>query len=417
MAQYRTTLMGVDVGSSEICVLIAGHDPDTEEFNLLGMGLAAGAGLRRGLVVDIDALSQAVGQAIDIAVDEAQVHPEHVYASICGEHIVSLNSTGVIGITKRNVAGSAGVGEITADHLNQVLEAAKAMKLPEGREIIHSIPQQFAVDEESGILNPVGMTARRLEAQVHLITGSQSAMRNLVHAFNWSGTKVQQFLFSALAASEAVLSPEEKKMGVALLDIGRDAASSLVYSEYGIQFSNVLSVSAGTVTSDIAQLLRITGEQAEELKLKYGSGWTPETAEDKLFEVVGVGGRSDINISEKQLSEYIEARMDEILRLVRERMYKAGVLKQLHSGIVLTGGGARLRGLLPLAEKVFEVPVRIGTPRGLVDPRNRLQDSAYCTAAGLLLFALRHDMPGNGWNKNAIKGWFKRISGFVKDNF
>ncbi|HCW76611.1 MAG TPA: cell division protein FtsA [Candidatus Marinimicrobia bacterium] len=415
MAQYKSIVMGVDVGSSEICALIAGQHPETNEISLLGMGVKPSAGLRRGLVVDIDTMSHAIGETIDLAVKEAGTHPDRACVSITGEHIVSLNSTGVVGISKRGNANN-GVGEITEDHRAQVLEAAKAMKLPEGREIIHTIPQQFAVDEEHGILNPLGMTGRRLEAQIHLITGSQSALRNLVHAFTWSGTKVQQFIFSALASARATLSKDERNIGVGLLDIGRDSTTCIVFSEYDVQHSNVLSIGSGAVSNDIAQLLRITYDQADELKTKYGTCWLPTSVADKLFEVKGVGGRPDENISEIKLAEFIEARMDEILNLERDRMRKSGVLKHLRSGIVITGGGARLRGLLPLAEKIFEVPVRIGTPRGISDQQNRLQDSAYCTAAGLVLSSFEES--GNeGWDRRQVGKLLSRVKDFFKDNF
>ncbi|MCF7796579.1 MAG: cell division protein FtsA [Lentisphaeria bacterium] len=417
MAQYQSIVMGVDVGSSEICALIAGSHQETEQIFLLGMGVTPSVGLRRGMVVDIDSMSRAIGECIDLAVKEAGVHPDQAYVSIAGEHIVSLNSTGVIGISKRGNAPST-IAEITDDHVAQVLESAKAMKLPEGREIIHTIPQQFAVDEEHGILNPVGMTGRRLESQTHLITGSQSATRNLVHAFTWSGTKVREFVFSALAASRATLSKDEQNIGVGLLDIGRDATTCVVFNEFDVQYSDVLSIASGAISSDISQLLRITASQADELKIKYGSCWVEDTARDKLFEVKGVGGRPDENVSETELAEYIEARMDEILHLERDRMFRAGVLKYLHSGIVITGGGARLRGLIPLAEKVFQVPVRIGTPKGITDQNHptRLQDSAYCTAAGLVLFALE-DAGGARWNRKQVGKILGRIKDFFKDNF
>ncbi|MCF7905464.1 MAG: cell division protein FtsA, partial [Candidatus Marinimicrobia bacterium] len=409
--------IGLDIGTSKVCAIAA--EPDQEgTLKVVGVSTSPSTGLRRGTIVDIEATARAIRQALDEIEASVGIKAEQVTVGIAGEHIYSLNATGVIGIADLSKRGHAKELEITEEDVERVIESAKAVGLPNGRQIIHVIPQQFAVDDESGLRNPVGMNGRRLEAQVHLVTSATSSTKNIISTVRHAGCNVKDFVLEPIASAQSVLTEEEKQIGVGLIDIGAGTTDAIVLSKFGVEHTVSLPYGGNQVTTDIAGILRITEEQADELKLKYGHSFTDEAAADKVFDVKGVGGREDRNMNEVEFSMYIEARMDEILKMVQSNFRESGMLKHLNSGIVLTGGGSNIPGIVSLTKRVFEMPVRLGNPIGFNDTTELIQSPEYATATGLIAYAAKFQsehMPR--FESGSLSGVLGKIKDFFKNNF
>lgn len=414
----RGIQIGLDIGTSKVCAIAA--EPDNEgTLKVVGVSSSPSTGLRRGTIVDIEATSSAIRQALDEIETRVGIKADHVTVGIAGEHIYSLNATGVIGIadlSKRS--GGEKELEITDEDVDRVIESAKAVGLPNGRQIIHVIPQQYAVDDEAGLRNPVGMNGRRLEAQVHLVTSATSSTKNIISTVRNAGAQVKDFVLEPIASAQSVLTEEEKQIGVGLVDIGAGTTDAIVLSKFGVEHTASLPYGGNQVTTDIAGILRITEEQADQLKLKYGHCFTEEAASDKVFDVKGVGGREDRNINEAEFSLYIEARMDEILRMVHKNFKESGMLKHLSSGIVLTGGGSKIPGIESLTKRVFELPVRLGNPIGFNDTTEMIDSPEYATATGLIAYAARFQSENiRRFESSSITGMLSRLQDWFKNNF
>ncbi len=329
-----------------------------------------------------------------------------------------MNATGVIGIADLSNRGIEKELKISEEDVERVIESAKAVGLPNGRRIIHVIPQQFAVDDEGGLRNPMGMSGRRLEAQVHLVTSATSSTKNIITAIRQAGCQVKDFVLEPIASAQSVLTEEEKNIGVGLIDIGAGTTDAIVISKFGVEHTVSLPFGGNQVTSDIAGILRITEEQADELKLKFGHCFTADTEVDKVFDVKGVGGRQDRNINESEFSMYIEARMDEILRMVKTNLEENGMLKHLNSGLVFTGGGSKIPGIIPLAKRVFNLPVRLGNPIGFIDTTEKIDSPEYATATGLIAYAAKFQSEETSrYDIGTLARMFKGITEFIKKNF
>ena len=413
----RGIYIGLDIGTSKICAIAAEPDHD-DTLKVVALSSAPSVGLRRGTIVDIEATAAAIRTVLDEIETSAGIKVEQVTVGIAGEHIYSLNATGVIGIADVSKGSADKELEITEDDVKRVIESAKAVGLPNGRRIIHVIPRQFAVDDEGGLRNPVGMNGRRLEAQVHLVTSATASTKNIISAVRHAGSQVQDFVLESIASAQSVLTEEEKRIGVGLIDIGAGTTDAIVISEYGVEHTVSLPYGGNQVTSDIAGILRITNEQADELKLKYGHCFTETAKVDKVFDVKGVGGRPDRNLNEAEFSLYIEARMDEILRMIRSNLKDNGMLKHLNSGLVFTGGGSKIPGLLKLAERVFEMPIRRGNPVGFTDTTEMIDSPEYATATGLIAYAVKFQSEDSKrLDGGAIANLFKKLKSFFRDNF
>jgi len=413
----RGIYVAVDIGTSKVCAIAA--EPDHEDvLKVVGLSTSPSTGLRRGTIVDIEATAKAIRAALDEIEASAGIKAEYVTVGIAGEHIYSLNATGVIGIADLSNRGIEKELKISQEDVERVIESAKAVGLPNGRRIIHVIPQQFTVDDESGLRNPVGMTGRRLEAQVHLVTSATASTKNIITAIRQAGCQVKDFVLEPIASAQSVLTEEEKKIGVGLIDIGAGTTDAIVISKFGVEHTVSLPFGGNQVTSDIAGILRITEDQADELKLKYGHCFTAETEVDKVFDVKGVGGRQDRNINESEFSMYIEARMDETLRMVKANLEENGMMKHLNSGLVFTGGGSNIPGIIPLAKRVFNLPVRLGNPIGFIDTTEKIDSPEYATATGLIAYAVKFQSEDTSrYDSGTISRVFKKITDFFQKNF
>ncbi len=379
----RNLVVGLDVGTYKIGVLVA--EVTDAGVEVTGIGTAASTGLRKGTVVNIDATVDAIRKAVEEAELMAGCEVRSVVAGSAGSHIKGCNSHGVVAVKNREV----GPGDV-----ERVMDAARAIALPMDREVLHVLAQEFIVDDQDGIREPIGMAGVRLEARVHIVTGAISSGQNLIKCCNRAGLRVRDVLSGPLAAAEAVLTPEERELGVALLDVGAGTTDVVVVHAGAIRHTAVLPVGGGHVTSDLAAALRTPFAEAERLKQRHGCALALVASHDLSIEVPGIGGRAPHRLSQRQVADVIEPRVEEMLALARAEIERAGALGMLTSGVVLTGGGAVLKGMTDLAERVFRAPVRLGVPlhlSGLVDV---VASPMYSTAVGLVLHGLRQTAAG-----------------------
>lgn len=374
-------IVGLDIGTSQITAAIAEYD-DNGELEIIGIGTAPSSGLRRGVVINIEATLRSVVDAIEAAEQMAGREVKRVVSGIAGSHIEGLNSRGVVAVTGKG-------REITSGDVDRVIEAAKAVSIPMDREILHVIPRDYVIDEQSGIKNPLDMIGVRLEVEVHMITGSVTAAQNLVKCVNRAGFEIQQVVFSSLAAAEAVLSQDEKELGVIVIDIGGGTTNVLVYRDGAPYHSFVLPVGGAQITGDLSIMLKTSTESAEMIKRDAGCAYEPLVEEGEPVIVPGVGGRPPIQASREQVCQVIQPRMTEIFRMVRERLDRQRLLDRIAGGLVLTGGGANLPGVVELGQDIFNLGGRVGQPGRYGGLGDRYQSPEFATAVGLVLFTHR----------------------------
>jgi cell division protein FtsA len=387
MAQART-YVGLDIGTTKISVILAEVEK-TGAVKIVGVGIGPSEGLRRGVVVNLEKTVASIGRAVEEAERMAGVPVKGVYAGIAGDHIRSINSRGVIAVSRRD-------NEITPVDVERVVEAAKAVAIPMDREIIHVIPQGFIVDDQDGVKDPVGMSGVRLEAEVHIITGAVTAAKNVCRAIQRCGLKVHDLVLEPLASAHAVLAPDEREMGVVLLDIGGGTTDVAVFFEGSIRHTSIVPLGGANVTSDIAIGLRTPIDRAEEIKILHGSALASMVRPEQELTVPGVGGRSDKRISRHLLASMIEPRMEEIFQLANREVKKHHFADLLGAGVVLTGGTSLMSGAVELAEQVFQMPVRRGVPSGLTGLAEIVRDPRHATGVGLILHALESEAGENG---------------------
>jgi len=385
MPRKERYLVGLDVGTSKITALV-GEAGDEGELDIIGIGLADSKGIRRGVVVNLEAAVEAIKKAIDEAELTAGVEIDSVHLGLSGAHVKAFNSRGVVAVAGKN-------REITKEDVRRALEAAKAVVLPSGREILHVLPQDFVVDEQDGIGAPVGMTGSRLEVNVHVVTGSASSTQNVVACVNRAGVAVLDTVLEQLAASEAVLTQDEKELGVALVDIGGGTTDFAIFERGSLWHTGVVAVGGDHFTNDIAVGLRTPIPDAEKLKRKSGCALSSMVEEDETIEVASVGGRRPRVMARRILSDILQPRAEEMFHLIWDEISKAGYEKSLNSGLVLTGGGAQLEGMSEIAEQIFDLPIRRGVPVGVGGLADHVSNPAFATAVGLVLYAARHRGP------------------------
>ena len=412
-------VVGLDIGTTKVCAVI-GEVNEDGILEITGVGTSPSTGLRKGVVVNIEATLRSVSQAIEAAEMMSGREIHEVWTGIGGSHIEGINSRGVVAVTGKNRE----VREIGEDDIKRVLEAAQAVMIPMDRRLLEVIPQSYIVDDQKGITDPLNMIGVRLEAEVHIITCSTTGAQNLIKCVNRAGFRVKDLVLQSLAAGRSVLTPEEKELGVILVDLGGGTSNVLVYSE-GAPYSISTIPAGGTqVTSDISIMRNISFETAEKIKLEAGCCWEPFLEEEDEIIVPGVGGRAPQAIPRRDILDIIKPRMEETFRLVKERLDKLIYNKAMGGGVVLTGGGAQLLGAPDLAAKVFNRPVRVGTPLpvgGLVaDYRN----PAYATAVGLVLEGYDRSIregigiaEGRNWEKGSPRVWDKLKEWFEKEFF
>lgn len=396
--------VGLDIGTSKVCVVI-GEEGDDGQIEIVGVGCTPSNGLRKGVVVNIDSTIKAIEGAISEAELMAGIDVNSCYVGIGGSHIKGLNSHGVIAISRGR--------EVSQSDINRVIDAAKAVAIPLDREIIHILPQQYIIDGQDGIKDPIGMSGVRLEVETHIVTGAIASAQNIVKSVNRAGLGVEEIVLMPLACSNAVLSKDEKELGAVLVDIGGGTTNIAVFIEGSIWHTEVLSIGGNNVTKDISVGLRTPIAEAERLKVEEGCALVSMVSSEEEVEVIGVGGRKNRSIPRQVLAEIIEARMEEIFNLINREIRMTGYENLISTGIVLTGGGAMLEGISELAERIFDRPIRIGVPQGIGGLVDTVNDPTYTTAVGLVFYGMRSRPTSEGL-KLIGKGMFKDIGNRTK---
>jgi len=403
-----TTIAALDIGTTTVTCVIAEFN-DEDQLEIIGLGSAPSSGLRRGVVINIEATLRSVADAVEAAEQMAGREVTSVVTGVAGSHVEGINSRGVVAVTGKG-------REITDEDVDRVIDAAKAVVIPMDREVIHVIPQEFIVDEQGGIKNPLDMIGVRLEAEVHIITGSVTSAQNLVKCINRAGFKVNEIILESLAGARATLTEDERDLGVLMIDLGGGTTDMLVYREGAPYYTSVLPIGGSQVTGDLSIMLKTPTESAERIKRDAGCCYLDLVESGEPVIIPGVGGRPPASIERLEIAQIIEPRMLEIFRMVRERIEPKGYLEYLGAGIVLTGGGALLPGAVELAQEVFENSARIGQPGNLGGIGAAYQSPEYSTAVGLALHAASRAEPepvlgekGAGGVFPGLKRWFRNF--------
>ncbi len=395
-------LAACDIGSSKVCCGIARVD-ENQEFSLIGFGQTASKGIRKGVVSNIEAVTKNIIEAITEAEVMAGETVSSLTINISGDHISSSNSTGVVAVSGKN-------REITVEDVKRVINAARTVVIPKGREMIHVLEQHYTVDDQVDIKDPVGMTGVRLETSVHLVTGSMMLLLNLKNAILRSGYSFQDIIISSLASAAACISEDEKELGVILIDIGSETTDLICYYNNAVIYSAVIPIGSSNITKDIAIMLKIPIKEAENLKINSGYAYSEDVDNEEKIEIPAIGANPSKLESKKFLSEVIEARVKEILEQVNFYINKGDLRKKIPSGIVLTGGGSKLQGIERLCYEYLKIPVRIGFPYGFSSVNNNIFSPEYSVLVGLLLLSLE-DTKLEVKEKDK-KGFFEKFKSF-----
>ncbi|MCU0695294.1 MAG: cell division protein FtsA [Myxococcaceae bacterium] len=381
MAKQRggEIIVGLDIGTTKICAIVG--ELTDEGIDIIGIGSHPSRGLRKGVVVNIESTVQSIQRAIDEAEAMAGTEITHVYTGIAGGHIKSFGGRGVVALKDREVRDA---------DIARVIEQAKTVNIPVDREVIHVLPQEFIVDEQSGIKEPLGMTGARLEARVHIVTGAVTSAQNIVKCANRGGLNVADIVLQPLASSEAVLTEEEKELGVCLVDIGGGTTDIAIFQNGSIVHTAVIALGGHNLTNDIAMGLRTPMEQAERIKQKHGCALTSMVDKQEMIEVPSVGGREPRVMGRQILTEILEPRVEEIFQLVHHEIERNGFSELLASGVVITGGSTLLPGMPELAEEIMGVPVRRGVPRGIGGLVDVVKSPVYATGVGLVVYGAKN---------------------------
>lgn len=402
-------ITGLDIGTTKICAVIVKEDMDGT-LNVVGIGSSPSYGLRKGVVVNIDKTVTAIKAAVAEAEQMAGIEVESVFVGIAGDHIRSINSKGMVGVSRDD-------HEITPEDVERAINAAKALALPIDREIIHVIPQEFIVDDQDGIADPVGMSGVRLEVEVHIVTVAVTSAQNIVRSVQRAGYDVEEIVLEPLASSLAVLDDDERTLGVALIDIGGGTSDIAMFFDGHIQHTSVVALGGQHVTNDIAIGLRTPPDQAESIKLKYGTASRRNLAESDTIMVPGVGGRPARTISKSVLVDIVAPRMEEILTLAYQKMKKSDLLELMAAGAVITGGAALLEGTADLAEEIWGIPVRLGVPKHLGGLTDSVKSPIYSTAVGLCLYAPQYHEEGDSLSDGQNEVMWDDVLGSFKNFF
>ena len=383
MPRAQQFIVGLDIGTSKVaCVVVEVRE--SRPAHVVGYGEAPSRGIRKGVVVNLDSTVEAIRSAVEQAELMAQVSVDSVIVGIAGAHVRSFNSRGVVSVTGKDRA-------VTREDVTRVLAAARAVSIPPDREVVHVLPQEFVVDGQGGIHTPpAGMVGTKLEANVHIVTASSMAIQNIVTCANRAGIEVRETVLEQLAASEAVLSNDERDLGVALIDVGGGTVDYAIFERGSILHTSSLPVGGGHFSNDLAVGLRTPVEEAERLKLRHGVALSSMVRDDEEIEVPTVGGRRPRSLSRRILAEILQPRAEEVFQLVNEEITRAGYDRVLNAGIVLTGGAALLPGMAEAAERLFEVPVRLGVPQGLAGLVEPAPGPEHATVLGLALYGVNH---------------------------
>ena len=404
--ENKNLIVGLDIGTSKVVAIVAELGPDGR-LEVIGMGSHESKGLKKGVVVNIEATVNAIQRALEEAELMADCKIQRVYTGIAGSHIRSFNSTGMVPIRDR---------EVTPMDVDRVIETARAMPIPTDQQVLHILTQEFIIDGQDGVREPLGMSGVRLEVKVHIVTGAVSAAQNIVKCVRRCGLEVSDLILQPLASSLAVLTEDEKELGVCLVDIGGGTTDVAIFREGAIRHTAVIPIAGDQITNDIAMALRTPTQEAEELKLRHGCSLRQLAEADETIEVPGVGDRPPRELSRQTLAEVIEPRVEELYSLVQKVLRESGYEELLSSGIVLTGGSSVMQGMVELGEEIFHMPVRLGVPRYAGGLSDVIRRPRYSTAVGLLLDGKArserglHSRQGGSFKQvlSRMREWFQR---------
>ncbi len=402
----KNLIIGLDIGTSKV-VAIVGEVRSDGGIEIIGIGSHPSRGLKKGVVVNIESTVQSIQRAVEEAELMAGCEIHSVYAGIAGSHIRSLNSHGIVAIKDK---------EVTQGDVERVIDAARAVAIPADQKILHILPQEFIIDEQEGIRDPIGMSGVRLEARVHMVTGAVSAAQNIVKCIRRCGLEADDLILEQLASSYSVLSDDEKELGVCLVDIGGGTTDIAVFTGGAIRHTAVIPIAGDQVTNDIAVALRTPTQHAEEIKIKYACALTQLATSDETIEVPSIGERPPRRLSRQTLAEVVEPRYEELMTLIQAELRRSGFEDVIAGGVVLTGGSSKMEGVIDLAEEVFHMPVRLGVPHYVSGLSDVVRNPIYSTGVGLLLFGQRnraqsgHELANEGGLKaiwDRMKHWFQ----------
>ncbi len=404
MQAREDIIVGLDIGTTKICAVVG--ERSENGINIIGTGTHPSVGLKKGVVIDIESTVDSIKKAVEEAELMAGCEISSVYAGIAGGHITGFNSQGIIAIKGR---------EVTQNDVDRVIEAARAVAIPMDREVIHVLPQEYIVDDQRGIQNPIGMAGVRLEANIHIVTGAVASAHNIIKCANKAGLDVCDVVLESLASGHAVLTEEEKDLGTALIDIGGGTTDLAIFSGGNIRHTFVLAIGGHQLTNDVAVGLRANKIDAEKIKIKFGSCISENIPANETIEVPGMGGRESKTLSRQILGEILEPRVEEIFSLTKREIFKIGLDNSIASGVVVTGGSSLLNGLNDVAESVFDLPVRLGRPENIGGLVDIVSNPMFATGVGLVIFGAKNESinkfrirDGNIFNKiiNRMKKWF-----------
>ena len=403
-------IVGLDIGTSKVVAIVGQIKPDGS-LDIVGLGSQPSRGMKKGVVVDIEATVKSIQRAVEEAELMAGCQIHSVYTGIAGSHVRSLNSHGIVAIRDR---------EVTQADIERVIDAAQAVAIPADQKTLHVLPQEYVVDNQEGVREPVGMSGVRLEAKVHLVTCAVNAAQNIEKCVKRCGLEVEDIILEQLASSHAVLTDDERELGVCMVDIGGGTTDIAVFTEGAIRHTANIPIAGDQVTNDIAMALRTPKQYADEIKIKYACALTQLAGADETIKVPSVGDRPPRTLSRQNLAEVVEPRYDELFTLIQAELRRSGFEELIPGGIVLSGGSSKIEGAVELAEEIFHMPVRVGLPQGISGLTDVVRNPIYSTAVGLLLYGQKMEREGRSARREAGGGpvdWLERFKGWFKKNF
>ncbi|ORU94351.1 MAG: cell division protein FtsA [Cycloclasticus sp. symbiont of Bathymodiolus heckerae] len=403
----KNLIVGLDIGTSKVAAIVGEITPDGS-IDVIGIGSTPSKGLKKGVVVNLESTVHSIQRAIEEAELMAGCQISSVFVGIAGSHISSLNSNGVVGIKD---------SEVNSSDIDRVIDAARAVVIPADQKILHIMPQEFIIDGQEGIKEPIGMAGIRLEAKVHIVTGAVSAAQNIIKCARRCGLEVDDIILEQLASSTSVLTDDEKELGVCLVDIGGGTTDIAVFCDGFIRHTAVIPIAGDQVTNDIAVALRTPTQHADEIKLKYACALTQLVQQDEMIDVPSIGDRPTRKISRGNLAEIIEPRYEELMMLVQAELRRSGFEDIVAAGVVLTGGSAKVEGLVELAEEVFHMPVRLGCPQHVSGISEVVRNPIYATGVGLLLFGQQNSLASGGEVRGGFSAMWEKMKSWFQGNF
>ena len=409
--QDKKLIVGLDIGTSKVVAIVGEIDPEGG-IEVVGIGSNPSKGMKKGVVVNIESTVQSIQRAVEEAELMAGCQIHSVYVGIAGSHIRSLNSHGIVAIKDK---------EVYRADLERVIDAAQAVAIPADQKILHILPQEYVIDSQEGIKEPMGMSGVRLEAKVHLVTCAANAAQNIEKCIRRCGLDVEEIILEQLASSYSVLTDDERELGVCLVDIGGGTTDIAIFTEGSIRHTGVIPIAGDQVTNDIAMALRTPTQHAEEIKIKYACALTQLAGADDTIKVPSVGDRPPRDLSRQSLAEVVEPRYDELFTLVQSELRRSGFEDMVPAGVVLTGGTSKMEGVVELAEEIFHMPVRVGYPQSVRGLNDIVRNPIYATGVGLLQYGSDHQAEGgsSGSGKTGISpvGILDKFKSWLQNNF